>query len=66
MVLSDAAHSLGAYYKGKHTGVWADATVYSFHAVKNLTTAEGGAIALNFAAPFNNEEIYKYLCVVRL
>jgi dTDP-4-amino-4,6-dideoxygalactose transaminase len=66
MVLSDAAHSLGAYYKGKHTGVWADATVYSFHAVKNLTTAEGGAIALNFAAPFNNEEIYKYLCIFTL
>ena len=66
MVLSDAAHSLGAYYKGKHTGVWADATVYSFHAVKNLTTAEGGAIALNFSAPFNNEDIYKYLCIFTL
>jgi dTDP-4-amino-4,6-dideoxygalactose transaminase len=66
MVLSDAAHSLGAYYKGKHTGVWADATVYSFHAVKNLTTAEGGAIALNFPAPFNNEDIYKYLCIFTL
>ncbi|MFM7015234.1 MAG: DegT/DnrJ/EryC1/StrS family aminotransferase [Bacteroidota bacterium] len=66
MILSDAAHSLGAFYKGKHTGVWADATVYSFHAVKNLTTAEGGAIALNFPAPFNNEEIYKYLCIFTL
>jgi dTDP-4-amino-4,6-dideoxygalactose transaminase len=66
MVLSDAAHSLGAYYKGKHTGVWADATVYSFHAVKNLTTAEGGAIALNFPAPFNNEDIYKFLCIFTL
>lgn len=66
MVLSDAAHSLGAWYKGKHTGVWTDATVYSFHAVKNLTTAEGGAIALNFAAPFNNEDIYKYLCIFTL
>lgn len=66
MVLSDAAHSLGGYYNGKHTGVWADATVYSFHAVKNLTTAEGGAIALNFPAPFNNEDIYKYLCIFTL
>jgi len=66
MVLSDAAHSLGAYYKGKHTGVWADATVYSFHAVKNLTTAEGGAIALNFPTPFNNEDIYKFLCIFTL
>jgi dTDP-4-amino-4,6-dideoxygalactose transaminase len=41
-------------------------TVYSFHAVKNLTTAEGGAIALNFPEPFDNEEIYKYLCIYTL
>jgi len=38
MVLSDAAHSLGAYYKGKHTGVWADATVYSFHLITKTFT----------------------------
>jgi dTDP-4-amino-4,6-dideoxygalactose transaminase len=66
MVLSDAAHSLGGFYKGRRTGTLADVTVFSFHAVKNLTTAEGGAIALNFPAPFNNEDIYKYLCIYTL
>ncbi|MFN8152941.1 MAG: DegT/DnrJ/EryC1/StrS family aminotransferase [Bacteroidia bacterium] len=66
MILSDAAHSLGGTYKGRKTGNQADVTVYSFHAVKNLTTAEGGAIALNFPEPFNNEDIYKYLCIFTL
>ena len=66
MVLSDSAHSFGASYNGKKCGALADASVFSFHAVKNLTTAEGGAIALNFSAPFDNEEIYKYLCVLTL
>lgn len=63
MILSDAAHSFGAYYKGKKTGSLCDVTVFSFHAVKNLTTAEGGAIALNLPHPFDNGEIYRYLCV---
>lgn len=66
MVLSDAAHSLGAWYKGKHTGILADATVFSFHAVKNLTTAEGGAVALNLPAPFDNQAIYQQLCISTL
>jgi len=66
MILSDAAHSLGGFYKGRRTGTLADVTVFSFHAVKNLTTAEGGAIALNFPEPFNNEDIYKYLCIYTL
>lgn len=66
MILSDAAHSLGAFYKGRHTGVCADVSVFSFHAVKNLTTAEGGAIALHLPAPFDNEEVYKYLCILTL
>ncbi|MCZ2140161.1 MAG: DegT/DnrJ/EryC1/StrS family aminotransferase [Bacteroidia bacterium] len=66
MVLSDAAHSFGAVYKGKRTGSLTDVTVFSFHAVKNLTTAEGGAVALNLPAPFDNEEIYKYLCIKTL
>jgi len=66
MVLSDAAHSLGAFYKGHRTGIAADASVFSFHAVKNLTTAEGGAIALHLPEPFDNAEIYKYLCILTL
>ena len=66
LVLSDAAHSLGAHYKGKRTGTLCDATVFSFHAVKNLTTAEGGALCLNLPAPFNNAEIYKSLYIKSL
>lgn len=61
LVLSDAAHSFGAKYKGRHTGILCDVSVFSFHAVKNLTTAEGGAVALNFPSPIDNEEIYKDL-----
>ncbi|MCB0822124.1 MAG: DegT/DnrJ/EryC1/StrS aminotransferase family protein [Bacteroidales bacterium] len=66
LVLSDAAHSVGAVYNGKKTGSLTDITVYSFHAVKNLTTAEGGAVCLNLPEPFDNEEIYKYLRVKSL
>lgn len=66
LILSDAAHSFGAWYKGKRAGNLTDVSVFSFHAVKNLTTAEGGAVALNLPAPFNNEEIYKQLCVKTL
>lgn len=66
LILSDAAHSLGAKYKGKRTGILTDVTVFSFHAVKNLTTAEGGAVVLNLPQPFDNEEIYKYLCIKSL
>ena len=66
MVLSDAAHSIGAIYKGRKTGCLADVTVFSFHAVKNLTTAEGGAIALNLPPSFNNESVYRELCIKSL
>jgi dTDP-4-amino-4,6-dideoxygalactose transaminase len=66
LVLSDAAHSVGAVYKGKKTGCLTDITVYSFHAVKNLTTAEGGAICLNLPEPFDNSAIYQYLKVKSL
>lgn len=66
MVLSDAAHSFGAKYKGQKTGVLCDVSVFSFHAVKNLTTSEGGAIAFNFASPFNNQSIYNDLCISSL
>ncbi|HCQ30228.1 MAG TPA: capsular biosynthesis protein [Flavobacteriales bacterium] len=65
-VLSDAAHSFGANYKKQKTGTLCDATVFSFHAVKNFTTAEGGAIALNLPQPFANTEIYKYLNIISL
>lgn len=66
LVLSDAAHSIGATYKGKKTGCLTDISVFSFHAVKNLTTAEGGAVSLMLPEPFDNEEIYRSLCVTSL
>ena len=61
MVLADAAHSFGARYKGQPTGSLADLSVFSFHAVKNLTTAEGGAICINLPEGFDNEEVYSTL-----
>ncbi len=66
LILSDSAHSFGAWYKGKRAGSLTDVSVFSFHAVKNLTTAEGGAVALNLPAPFDNEAVYKSLCVKTL
>lgn len=45
IVLADAAHAFGSRWHGKMTGTIADFTAFSFHAVKNLTTAEGGAVA---------------------
>lgn len=61
LVLTDAAHSFGGLYKGKRIGSQTDAAVFSFHAVKNLTTAEGGAIVLNLPKGFDTEAIYKQL-----
>jgi dTDP-4-amino-4,6-dideoxygalactose transaminase len=66
LILSDAAHSFGGKYKGKITGSLTDVSVFSFHAVKNLTTAEGGAVALNLPEPFDNSELYKSLCITSL
>lgn len=62
LVLSDAAHSIGAVYKGKPTGQLADVTVFSFHAVKNVTTAEGGAMCIHLSEEaFDNAEVYRTL-----
>ncbi|CAN5412414.1 DegT/DnrJ/EryC1/StrS family aminotransferase [soil metagenome] len=66
LVLADAAHSIGAIYKGKKTGSLTDVSVFSFHAVKNLTTAEGGAVALNLPEPFDNTAVYNELCIKTL
>jgi dTDP-4-amino-4,6-dideoxygalactose transaminase len=59
VVLADAAHSFGATYKGVMSGGVADFTAFSFHAVKNLTTAEGGAVTWKDIEKVDNEEIYK-------
>ena len=63
LVAADAAHSFGASYKGKVSGSIADVTCFSFHAVKNLTTAEGGAICFHLPEGFDHEEIYKEFCI---
>ncbi|MBW7891562.1 MAG: DegT/DnrJ/EryC1/StrS family aminotransferase [Chitinophagaceae bacterium] len=62
LVLNDAAHSLGATYaNGIRTGSETDVAVFSLHAVKNVTTAEGGAICLNLPEPFDNKALYTQL-----
>jgi dTDP-4-amino-4,6-dideoxygalactose transaminase len=66
VVLADAAHSFGASYKGKMSGEVADFTSFSFHAVKNLTTAEGGAVTWRDIYGVDNEEIYKQYMLLTL
>ncbi|MGG4040953.1 DegT/DnrJ/EryC1/StrS family aminotransferase [Bacillus smithii] len=66
IVLADAAHSFGATYKGKKSGEVADFTCFSFHAVKNLTTAEGGAVTWRDIPGIDNEEIYKQFMLFSL
>lgn len=59
IVAADAAHSFGATYKGKRSGSVADFSSFSFHAVKNLTTAEGGALTWKHVDGLDNEALYK-------
>ena len=61
LLLADAAHSLGALYHGLPAALQTDITVYSLHAVKNITTAEGGVIGLHLPAVFDNEEVYGWM-----
>lgn len=61
LVVSDAAHSIGAIYKGVSAGKLTDITIFSFHAVKNITTAEGGAICINLPDAFDVDEEYKLM-----
>lgn len=64
IVIADGAHSFGASYKEKMSGSIADFTSFSFHAVKNLTTAEGGAVTWKRIDGIDDEEIYKkYNCL---
>lgn len=66
VVIADAAHSFGASYKGKISGEVADFTSFSFHAVKNLTTAEGGAVTWRDIKGIDNEVIYKEYMILTL
>lgn len=65
-VLADAAHALGAEKGGKHCGEIADFTSFSFHAVKNLTTAEGGALVWRDIPGIDNEALYKQFMIFSL
>lgn len=63
LLLSDSAHSFGALMNGKRSGSLADISSFSFHAVKNLTTAEGGALCFSLPDGFDHEEIYRDMCI---
>ena len=60
-ICADAAHAFGASWKGRKVGSIADFTSFSFHAVKNLTTAEGGALTWRNIEGIDNEDIYHQL-----
>ncbi|MCI8294472.1 MAG: DegT/DnrJ/EryC1/StrS family aminotransferase [Lachnospiraceae bacterium] len=66
VVLADGAHSLGASRKGKMSGEAADFTCFSFHAVKNLTTGEGGAVTWRPVPGFSDEQIYRQYMLLSL
>lgn len=66
IVLADAAHAFGAKRNGKMCGEIADFTSFSFHAVKNLTTAEGGALTWNPISGVDDEWIYKQFQLLSL
>ena len=66
LVLADSAHAFGARYKGKMLGSIVDAHGFSFHAVKNLSTAEGGCVCFNLPDSFDHEALYKHMCIISL
>ncbi len=65
-VVADGAHAIGAVQNGKRCGEIADFTSFSFHAVKNLTTAEGGAVTWRDIEGVDNEELYKQFMLLSL
>lgn len=66
IVMADTAHAFGAEWKGRKAGSIADFSAFSFHAVKNLTTAEGGALAWRDIKGIDNEEIYHKIQLLSL
>lgn len=66
IIMADAAHSFGATYHGKRSGAVADFTCFSFHAVKNLTTAEGGAVTWCDRDGLDNDELYNLFMLYSL
>lgn len=66
ILMADAAHGFGAQRDEKRCGEIADFTCFSFHAVKNLTTAEGGAVTWKDIPGIDNEELYKQYMLMSL
>ncbi|MCQ2970356.1 MAG: DegT/DnrJ/EryC1/StrS family aminotransferase [archaeon] len=66
IVLADCAHGFGAVQNNKTAGTLADFTCFSFHAVKNLTTAEGGAVTWKEHEGIDSEKLYKQLQILSL
>ena len=66
VIVSDSAHALGSTYKGQPAGSIADFTSFSFHAVKNFTTAEGGSATWKANPAIDDEEMYKEFQILSL
>ena len=66
IVMADSAHALGTAYHGQPVGSLADFTTFSFHAVKNFTTAEGGSVTWKSHDFINDDEIYKQFQIYSL
>lgn len=66
LLIADAAHSIGSQYGDKAAAKKSDVTIFSFHAVKNITTAEGGCICLNLPPTFDVQDEYNYLKIYTL
>ena len=66
VIIADAAHALGSQWHGKMVGEIADFTTFSFHAVKNFTTGEGGAVTWRTHPDIDNKELYNYYQLLSL
>lgn len=66
LIMADSAHGFGAEKQGKRSGEYADFTTFSFHAVKNLTTAEGGAVTWLPISGIDDEDIYRQFMLLSL
>lgn len=66
VLIADGAHSLGGHLAGAHAGTISDLTAFSFHAVKNLTTAEGGALQWRQGLPTDLEELERHIRLMSL
>ena len=65
LLIEDAAHSLGSTYKGRQVGSVADITTFSFYPTKNITTAEGGAVAVRDSARFERARLFARQGIIR-